>query len=238
MKNHRLFLLVLFFISLFCSTCKKKTTIKVKVFNYALNEPIANATVALVERKLSGGLFAADYSCEELMSLQTDANGECSFNEEKLRDKKKYTYFFGITNAYGLAQSYPCGGKSSGFIKVGGAQTTILNLSSFNGFIKIRESNLLNPSQNGDSLILLINSSIYNLPNDNNPQGGGGVLNSYSYYGDKGYPYPGILNSNEIETPCGIKIVKVRKRKMGVVTTSVDTVKIYPNETKIIEINW
>ena len=29
-----------------------------------------------------------------------------------------------------------------------------------------------------------------------------------------------------------------RKRKMGIVTTSVDTIKIYPYETKIIDVNW
>jgi hypothetical protein len=235
MKNLLKYFVVLA-LCLFCLTCKKKTTIKVEVFNFALNEPIANATVALVERKLNN--FGASYSCNEIETRTTDANGECSFDREKLKTNSKYQYYFAITSAYGIQQSYPCAGKTSGFIKVGESQEQVLNYSNIDGSIFFETNNLLNPAQIGDSLSLYMNSDIYYVANDPNNKGGGGVQNSYSFYGDYSYPYPTKMTSNIIKTPCGYKTLRIRKRKLGNAETIFVKYKVLPNETTRVVVDW
>lgn len=69
------------------TTCKKKTTVKVKVYNYALDEPIANATVAMVEKKgeSGGGIFGGGAKCHEIASLLNS-------NLDNLYDNKAYLF--------------------------------------------------------------------------------------------------------------------------------------------------
>ena len=228
----------IFLLALAITTCKKKTSVKVKVYNYALAEYVANATVVLVEKKgeNGGGIFSGSASCKEIASAITDSNGECFFDEEKLRKNKKYDYFFAITNIYDQVQNYPCEGKS--YLDKGKTQEIILDGSYYDGYIIVQENSLLNPSQQDDSLSLHILSANYYLPGQSVPYGGGGVINTYFLYGGSGYPFPNTLSSNSIKTQGGKKIVFIRKRKMGVVTTTVDTVKVYPNQTTTIPINW
>ena len=106
------------------------------------------------------------------------------------------------------------------------------------GNLIVKQNNLLNPSQSNDSISIRIVSGIYYLPEHTIPSGGGGVLNTYAFYGMNGFPFPPVLTSDVIKTACGTKIIKIRKRKMGVVTTSVDTVKVYPNQTTTVVIDW
>jgi hypothetical protein len=221
---------------LLCFACKKKTNIDVLVFNYALNEPVANAIVVLIERKLN--TFSGDYSCSEIANATTNSNGECAFDEEKLRTGSKYNYYMALSNAYGQFLTYPCGGKTSGFLEKGQNTKTTIDASGFEGSLIVNINNLLSPSQLSDSLSLQITSAYFSIPNRTYPSGGGGVLNTYSYFGDIGFPYPLILISNIIKTQCGSKIVKTRKRKLGLVTSTVDTVKVYPNGTTTVTINW
>ena len=150
---------LLFTVCLLCLTCKKKTSLTATAFNYALNEPIAGATVVLVERKENGGLSGSNNSCKEIASATTDENGKCHFDKEKLKTNKKYTYFLAITSAYDLPQGYPCTGKTSGFLEPGETQEKILDASGFEGYIKLRENNLFNPTQTGDSLEVKIASA-------------------------------------------------------------------------------
>lgn len=229
--NHILLVSICFL----CVTCKKKTSMEVTVFNYALNEPVAGATVVLVERH-QGGFKST--SCREVASVTTDEKGECSFEKEKLKKNKDYDYFLAVSNAYGVGLNYPCEGKTTGFLKKGGNKTIVLDAGSFDGNFKVITNNLLNPSQQNDSLSIQINSAEYTIPDQVFPIGGGGVLNTFAYYGMNGFPFPPVLSSENIKTPCGSKIIKVRKRKMGIVSTSTDTVKVYPNQTTTVEINW
>jgi hypothetical protein len=216
--------------------CKKKTNIDVIVFNYALNEPVPNANVVLIERKLN--TFSGDYDCSEIANATTNSEGECAFDEEKLRTGSKYNYYMALSDAYGQFLSYPCGGKTSSFIKPGDSYNVILDAGAFPAYLKVQNLSLLNPSLPGDSLSLRIRNPIYQVPGQPYPFGGGGVVNSYAYHGDYSYPYPNYMLSDILTTNAGKNTVHIRKRKMGVLTTYVDTVKIYPYETKIIEINW
>jgi hypothetical protein len=219
------------------STCKKKTTINVTVFNYAMNEPVANAKVVLVERKESG-LFTSNTSCSEIANATTDANGNCSFDNEKLRSNSSYDYFLAVSNAYGVPQSYPCGGFSAGFLSKGKQQQKTLDASSFDAYLVVQTNNVLNPSQQGDSLIISIANPIYTVPGQPYPFGGGDIINAFYATTSPYFPFPSSMTSEVQGTNAGRNTVHIRKRKMGVTTTSVDTVKIYPNQTATVVINW
>ncbi|MEO6302853.1 MAG: hypothetical protein ABIP51_06750 [Bacteroidia bacterium] len=209
-----------------------------KVYNYALSEYVANATVVLIEKKgdNGGGILVGNASCKEIAWAITDSNGECFFDKEKLKSNKKYDYFFTISNIYGQTQNYPCQGKN--YLDKGKVQEIILDGSYYDGYLKVQYNNLLNPSQQDDSLNVRITSTYYNLPNEPYAFGGDGVFVAFPFYGCNGFPFPAILYVNSIKTQGGKKIVNIRKRKMGIVTTTIDTVKVYPNQTTIVPINW
>jgi hypothetical protein len=218
------------------SSCKKSTSIDVLVYSYALAKPVPNANVVLIERKLNS--FSGDYNCSEIANATTNSNGECAFDEEKLRTGSRYNYYMALSEAYGLFQTYPCGGKTSGFLEKGQNTKTTIDASGFEVFIVVRENDLLNPSQQGDTLDIRITSGYYNIPGKTYSIGGGGVLIAQPFYGCNGYPFPNIVYTDVVKTQCGSKIVKTRKRKLGLVSETVDTVKVYPNRTTTVTINW
>ncbi len=227
------FLVLITFFTL--TTCRKKTDINATAFNYALNEPIANAKVVLVEKHQNGW---GNTSCKEIANAVTDANGKCHFDKEKLRINKNYDYYLAISEAYGIGQGYPCDGKTSGFFTPGKTEDVILEASGFDAYIQVQYNNLLSPSQPDDSLFVGIANPIYQVPGKPYPYGGGGVFIAFPFYGCNGFPFPATVVIPTVKTNAGKNTVHIRKRKMGIVTTSIDTVKIYPNETKTIEINW
>lgn len=219
--------------------CKRKTNISLTAYNYALAEPIAGANVVIVERKSGGGVFSPMYSCKEIAKAITDGNGECMFDKERLKTRESYDYFAVVNYAYSKAQSYPCGGKTSGFFNVGKTNSQVLNYSSFECYFKVQTNNILNPSIPGDSISMHISSPKYTVPGKPYPFGGGGVFGGWAYYGDKNFPYPSTAISNTAEkSNAGKHVLYVYKKKLGVATETWDTIKIYPYTTKIIEINW
>jgi hypothetical protein len=62
----------------------------------------------------------------------------------------------------------------------------------------------------------------------------GGLTADYNTY----YPLTNPLISQSINLFANRLIIKIRKRKMGTLTTSVDTFRAYPNQNNIIQINW
>ena len=107
------------------------------------------------------------------------------------------------------------------------------------GFIQVQYNNPLNPSQLNDSLIVGIYTAGYYDPvSEENIQGGGGIFSGAPYYGCNGYPFPPVVTTSVVKSPGSRLIVYIRKRKMGIVTISNDTVKAYPHQTTIIPINW
>ena len=216
------------------STCRKKTTIKVKLLNPLLNEHVSNATIVLVEKK-DGGLFSKG-GCKEIATAVTDQNGECAFDEEKLKKNASYSYFCAVKESWGLQQSYPCEGIADRFLKKGDTQDWLIT-DYIDTYFKVKYNNIFNPGTNGDSLISTVDQVLYYDPISGHNQGGGGVsglIIDYNTY----YPFPNLSYSQVVKIFANRLIVKTRKRKMGIVTTSIDTVKAYPNKTTIIEINW
>lgn len=227
---------LIFIVSLIlANACTKETSIRARLFNPALNECVANATVVLVEKNGDGETA----SCKEIASGTTDANGAVYFDKKILRTSEGYKYYCAVRQSWGAQQGYTCAGKTSGFINVGKTQEIILT-DYAQGYFKVQYNNLLNPSQLNDSLIVGICNVIFYDPIAEHNQGGGGVFGDFVFYGCNGFPFPPMV----IITPTTDKIygsrliVNTRKRKMGTVTTQVDTVKAYPNQTTIIQVNW
>lgn len=98
-------------------------------------------------------------------------------------------------------------------------------------------NNLLNPAQPGDSIHIYISTPLYYLPGEPYSFGGGAFLD-FSSYNDHNYPYPSFIDIPSKKTNAGKNVLKIYKKKMGIITQTIDTIKIYPYETKTIEINW
>ena len=221
------------------TTCKRKTTITIRVFNPALDEYVANAKVILIERKGegSGGFLVPAASCKEIAEVTSDANGYCSFDKERLKINNNRTYFCSIKESWGKTQFYTCAGRTSGFIDVGKTQDIILS-DEADAYVQVQYNNALNPSVSGDSLIVSISGIKYINPKDGKEIGGGGINGGISTHDDPNYPFASILKSEIIKTTGQRLRRQIRKRKMGVVTDVVDTIKVYPNTLTTVMINW
>jgi hypothetical protein len=157
------------------TTCKRKTTITIRVFNPALDEYVANAKVVLIERKGegSGGFLVPAASCKEIAEVTSDANGYCSFDKERLKINNNRTYFCSIKESWGKTQFYTCAGRTSGFIDVGKTQDIIVS-DEADGNLQVQFNNALNPSISGDSLIVSLSTIEYPNPKGGVVRGGGG----------------------------------------------------------------
>lgn len=209
-----------------------------QIYNYAMGEPIANAAVLLLESQVSGGVYSANSTCKIIATATTNGNGECTFDNEKLRTSNSYQYACNVSYAYGKDQAYTCGQKYGNLIQVGKTNTQVLNMSSFEAYVQVQINNVLNPSQSGDSLIIGINSPKYQTPDQSFPYGGGGVLQVFTTHDSPQYPFsPNILIPSK-KTDAGKNSVFIRKRKMGVVTVIYDTIKIQPYTAATYTVNW
>lgn len=169
-KHYKYFFLV--FSIFLLLTCKKKTTVNVKVFNPALNEYVAGAVVVLLEIK-DGSLFSKG-DCNEITTATTDANGSASFDNEKLRKGNKYHYKLGIKESWGIAHQNPCGSQTQDYLDVG--KTQEVQISDYlETEVRIQYNNVFNPGINGDSLICLVDQALYYDPMIGHTQGGGGL---------------------------------------------------------------
>jgi hypothetical protein len=215
---------------LFFASCKKETTITVKVFNPALNEYVANATVVLLESKSS--------NCTEIASGTTDNNGAIVFSKEKLHTSSSYKYYFGVKESWGITHESPCGTITLNYVDVGKTQEIMLT-DYVDTQYKLQINNALSPSITGDSLICGIEQSYYCGPVYNHCQGGG-VGGSILTH-DLNYPMTSLyIGPVSAKLFANRLIVKTRKRKMGVVTTSIDTVRMHPynGAVTIVQVNW
>ncbi len=231
-------ILILLPILIILTACRKKSDISITAWNYALAEPIAGAEIAIFEVEYQGGLFNPGINCKEIAHATTDNNGKCIFNDLKLKKNKKLQHAAKIKYAYGKEQFYNCNVTKNSEVKLGN-NNLILNSSDFSCFFKVQYNNLLTPSQLGDSLIVSLSTPKYEVPGQPYPFGGGGVFGASPYYGCNGFPFPIQFQIDEIKkSNAGKHVLKIYKKKMGIVSQTIDTVKIYPYETKTIEINW
>jgi hypothetical protein len=106
------------------------------------------------------------------------------------------------------------------------------------GFLQIQYNNLLNPAQQGDSLDIAISSVEYLDPVLGLMQGGGGEFYARPYYGGHGYPFQATIILEPIKVSAGKKRLYIYKRKLGIATTTIEEIKVYPNSTTSVPINW
>lgn len=220
------------------TTCKKKTNITVKVFNPALNEYLSGAVVSLLEIKETEGLFGTKTTCSEIATAKTDANGIATFDKEKLHTAHKYKYKVGLKESWGISHADPCSSAKQIYLEVGKSQEVQLS-----DYLEIEykveyNSSYLNPGISGDSLISIIEPSVYYDPMLGHTQGGGGggyVILTY----DNDYPITSTSYSQNTKIFANRLVVTTRKRKMGVVNITIDTVRAYPsNGVTIVKLNW
>jgi hypothetical protein len=236
MTYYKIYLSILICLVIFIS-CKKETNIDVTVYNYAMGEPVADATVVLLEQSGTTG-SGSNASCKVIATATTDNNGHCVFSKEKLSTSSSYQYACNVSNAYGKDQTYTCGQKSSNLLQVGKTNELTLNLSYFEAYIQVQINNVLTPSQSGDSLAIGIATPKYQVPDQPYPFGGGGVTSGVYSTTSSQYPFSTSILWAPQKTNAGKNSVYIRKRKMGVVTVIYDTIKIQPYQTGTYTVNW
>jgi 5-hydroxyisourate hydrolase-like protein (transthyretin family) len=211
------------------TSCKKETTITVKVFNPALNEYVANATVVLLEMTSS--------NCTELATATTDNSGTAMFSKEKLHTSSSYHYQFGIKESWGIAHANACGTQAQNYLEVG--KTQEVQISDYLEIeYRVRCNNTFNPGISGDSLRCDVAPMVYYDPMLGHTQGGGGGATVIFAY-DVSYPMTAVYTSSSTKIFANRLVVTTRKRKLGILTTTVDTVRAYPsNGVTIVDINW
>lgn len=220
------------------TTCRKKSDIEVTAYNYALGEPIANAEVVIMESTPGGRFFSASSDCRKVASAITNNDGRCTFYDLKLKTRKGVQYSAKIRSSYGDRHSYDCSVTEESEVKKNRSGSLILNSSIYSCNFIVRYKNLLNPSIPGDSLYVYIASAKYEVPGQPYPFGDEVVFIASPSYGRNGFPFASTVLTDPRKTYTGRHILKIYKKKMGAVTQTIDTVKIYPYETKLIEINW
>ncbi|MBL7912027.1 MAG: hypothetical protein JNJ41_13295 [Bacteroidia bacterium] len=193
----------------------------------------------LVDKKGNNpdGKYAGSNDCKEISSAITDNNGECFFDREKLIVSKKHNYFVAVKESWGLEQFYPCGGSQLTYIDVGNNNDKVL-IDVGEADLAIHYNNLFSPSQQYDSLIVNFATIEYIDTKGNFFPGDQNIFGAIYFYGCNGFPFPSTYTvpTQKFKSQRLKRII--RKRKMGIVTTSIDTVKVYPNQTTTFSINW
>lgn len=229
-------ILILVAILLVFTTCRKKSDISITAWNYALGEPIANAEIMIVESQYKGGLFNAGTECKEIAIATTDANGQCFFNNLKLKTKSSVQYAAKIKYSYGKPDLYNCNVTENSEVKVEKTNKLVLNSSSYKSYIRVYFNNILKPSQLKDSIWYALKRPVYQAPSDKFPNGGGSVV--AGFFVNNGNNYNSLISTNMEESIAGKHVLKVYKKKMGIISITEDTIKIYPYEYRNLIINW
>jgi hypothetical protein len=233
------FIYLIICLILSCIACKKKTDIEVKVYNPYLDEYTSGATIAIIERKgtAGGGIFAGSASCNEIATAVTDVNGVAVFNDTKLKRREGYEYYPVIKEAWGKTNHYPCGGYNGALLDKGKTNTIIKSDVTDGGNIRIQYNNLFNPALYGDSINFSFNRLGGIEPESQQNIGKAYVAGRIEEFNVSTPAYSSSFISNPFPY-YGRFIIFIRKKKLSIVTTTIDTIKVYPNEAKIIQVNW
>ena len=236
MKAVKYFLIIV--LALIVTACKKKTDIEIKLYNPYLDEYVKGATIAIIERKgnAGGGLFSGNATCKEVATSVTDENGIAMFDNTKLKTRDGYVYYPVLKEAWGITKNYSCGGYNGNFIKKGVVNSIIKSDRTDGGNLSMQYNNLFSPAILGDSLYAFaLKLSGYDPELGRILEGSGGIAGVQAY--DPLLSYPSTILSNNTKIN-GRFEVYIRKKKNGVVTVFTDTIKSYPNQTTIIQVDW
>jgi len=230
---------ILSFIALLCSTCKKKTTITARVFNPALNEYLVGAVVSLLETKTTEGVLGgigAKEECNEIATAITNSEGRAYFDMQKLRSGHRYRYKLGLKETWGIAKRNPCATLHHELEKGKNQEIMLHDYMELDYCIEYNPS-YLEPSIPGDYLDAVIAPIKYKTSSGYFQGGGGGEIPHITY--EEFYPITKTTCKQRPKMFACRLAVTTRRRKMGIVSTSVDTVRMYPNKgVTVVRLVW
>lgn len=222
--------------------CKKKTDLKVTVYNPYIQEYVKDAKILLEEFHESNFFTSGTYGAKRydrmkvVVSGYTDENGVIIFSNEKLRSSSMYHYFINLTEIWGSSTKQFDRNDFASLDKGNSNERIISDYTK--GTFKIQFNNLFQPAQSGDSICIL--PDWYELfdPQYNQIIRGEGIDNIYITY-DVSSTLPSNFSINGYPEHAGGKVLlNIRKRKLGILTLDTMTIQFYPKKTTSIFINW
>lgn len=219
--------------------CKKKTDVKVRVFNPYIQQYVKDAKVTLIELHRTN-FFTSGWGKtydrkKEIAVAITDADGKVSFSSEKTKLNAKYIYKAVLTEAWG-EPLFSDGYGSKEINKLG--DNNILLGDYTKGTAKIQFSNLFTPAQSGDSISIVPEWASLPDPVTGSPVISTGFENYHLAYDNTKILPPNYSINTYANQACGKALLRIKKRKMGIVTKDTLTVQFYPKQTTIILVNW
>ncbi len=225
----------------FISSCKKSAEIKVRVYNTKLHEFVPNAVVGLNELNWHTNrdplLYGhKTYKSKLVAKATTDNQGWAIFNYNKLRNRDKFTY--GVYTISSWDKSKESQNERGHEISKKSSEILIPDgyFTNDNSSLKIEYNDLFQNSVIGDSLIVTFFQINYNDIYSSTPYY---TFNFQEIYGYN--PSNGVPSSKFYSQPIndfGNFSVKIKKIKSGITSITNQTIKVYPQENKIISVNW
>lgn len=222
------------------TTCKKSAEYKVYVYNEKMHEYVPNAEISLIEgrEKVSRNPFsygATFWNCKVAGTSVTDNNGCAIISSDKIKRRSKYGYHIAVTKAWGRQKEYNCG---HGELLKSDTELYLNDLffGDGNGSYQLQYNGLFNNSVSGDSLIIWSYELHYSDIRSNESFLSNWNIHSFSF--DPGQvPYPPQIVSGT-ENGYGIFVFRIKKIKSGNTSIEWDTIRVYPDQSKLFQINW
>jgi hypothetical protein len=219
--------------------CKKKTNIKIRVFNPYIQENVKDARISIVELHKSN-FFTSGWgkiydNNKEIASGYTDENGEIFFEKEKLRMNSNYDYIIRLTETWGVKNTTF---DSHDYKNLNKGKTNDIIVGDYTkGTVNLQFNNLFMPAQSGDSISIL--PVWYDLfdPRTDQLIKGEGIQNFSLSYDRFNHSLNNYDFTYEDET-CGKVFLTIRKRKLGVLTLDTMTIQFYPQRKTLVPVNW
>lgn len=202
-----------------------------------MHEFTPNATVLLIENHYRERIYdpyglGPIIKCKIIATKNTDINGVVIFENEKLKTNKNTKHVLYVKNAWDKEMGYSCG-----YGEEFKNETDIyLNDKQFKiGSFQFQINNIFSTAIFNDSLIIKTDKLLYSSIHSNYSYEQGSVFTIIKVFNN--ISQPAIMLTDPYEDN-GIFLLKIRKRKMGIVTTTIDTIKAYPNRLTKVMIDW
>jgi hypothetical protein len=219
--------------------CKRKTDIKITIFNPYIQAYVKDAKISIVEFH-TAGKFSGCYGCRydkanTIADGSTDENGEVVFDDLKMKWNENYEYGFRINEIWGSDKVDYDYGTYDRFQK--GKTNSLVKCDYTKGASNIHITNLFIPGASGDSLILI--PEWYDLydPQQQTWIKSEGMQKIQLAFDDDAN-LRGDVNIANGSLAAGKVKLTVRKRKMSSVTVDTFSVQFYPKQTTNVIINW
>jgi len=207
--------IVLILFSLYTASCKKSSEVKATLRDTGMNTAISNVEVHFVEYTYQTNLWGSKWNPKYLQTKTTDSKGEVVFEKQKMKHNSDYRYAVICPKTAGIEKDVEVSINKSN--KNQEVQLNVLN----HGSIRITFTNLFNPGITGDYVTIIpLPNNTYNLNYNNNS----GIPSDYNIY------------IPDVQT--GKRNITVIKNKLGIESTTIETILVNYNQTATLAINW